>query len=884
MDRRIFLTWMGLSFFASTSLGAIASIIGQSKSSKSPAIAQTMAQIADSAMVFYIAPDGNDSWSGTQEIANSSGTDGPFATLQRARDEIRSLKRLQGGIQQPVTVLLRGGTYFLTEPLILKAEDSGTKDFPIIYRAYPEEQPIISGGQKITDWQQQGNLWRANLPSVASGEWYFRILRIGQKWATRARYPKLSSPDNPNSWLYLPNQLTSSQQGNFNSSVASVHNRGDRLEWGIDIPKSGQYRVWLRYSNNMKAYGVANMGERTTLQVGNNASVVLQDLPDTGSFKNFLWQPVAVINLQAGEQTLVWQNEKGGGLGLDAFCLTDDFDWNPANAIQIGKGNNPSQIKQPPSGKHLVIVHAETFSRAMAEDVTIIPQQKNYDRLTIAKEQFPNWQNWEGAEVEIFPFRGWVNAILPVTRVEPESNSIYIDSQHELKRGNRFCINNVREALNSPGEWYLDRNRGELLYRPVEFSFPDNVEAIAPKLEQLFLLQGDRANYVTNISLQGLTFTDTNYTLADDYYAPADAAIWLSGARQCSVENCNFIRLGGHAVRLEQSSQGNRIVKNTMSELGQGGVILLGNTATQPIDNLIAANDIRDCGKIYKHVAGVYVSTGSNNRIAHNYMRNLSRYGVALKSFARDRYSHNNIVEYNEIIDSNLETCDTGAIETLGQDKQASGNIIRFNFIRNVVGMGTSKEGKILSPHFTWGIYLDNFSSSTTVLGNIVVGTVLGGICIHGGKDNQVTDNIFINGREMQIRLQPRDKFMTGNTFSRNMVVYQNSKALLWYSYEDTWNSDRLNNCDYNLYWHTGSLNLQTAKDITPEGNFTQWQAAGFDRNSLIARPPLSSSIERNVDRINKEDFRLDGNSQVSEQLGLTPIPLEKIGIAGFET
>ena len=885
MDRRIFLTWMGLSFFASTSVAAIASIIDREDTSEqSPPMAQTTAQIPDSsAEVFYVAPNGNDNWSGALETVNSSGTDGPFATLQRARDAIRSLKRLQGGtLQKPVTVLLRGGTYFLTEPLTLKAEDSGTENFPITYTAYPGEQPIISGGQKITDWQQQGNFWTANLPQVQSGEWYFRLLRVGQKWANRARYPKLRSPDDPNSWLYIPNRPTSLEEGNFNSSVASVQNRGDKLEWRVNIPTSGQYRVWLRYSNNMQAYGVANMGGRTVLQAGNNAPVVLQDVPDTGSFQTFQWHPVATLDLRSGEQTLTWENIKGGGLGLDAFCLTDDFDWNPANAIQIGKGNNPSQIKQPRSGKHLVVIHAETFNKSTAEDLVIVPKQQNRDRIIVAEDKFPNWQNWENAEVEIFPTKGWVNAILPVNRVEPESNSIYVSSKQDLLAGNRFCVVNVREALNRPGEWCLDSSRGELVYFPIE-SDPNNVEVVAPKLDRLIEVRGDGLNRVTNISLQGLTFTDTNYNLTEDYYVPADAAIWLSATRQFTIENCNFVRLGGHAIRLEQSSQENRLVRNTMSELGQGGVLLLGNNATQPVNNLIAANDIQDCGKVYKHVAGVYVSTGSNNRIAHNSMRRLSRYGISLKSFSGDRYSHNNIVEYNEVIDSNLETSDTGAIETLGRDKQLSGNIIRYNFIRNVIGLGTNKQGKIISPYFNWGIYLDDYSSGTTVLGNVVIDTVLGGICVHGGKNNSISHNMFFNGSEMQIRLQPKDSFMTGNTFSRNIVVYNNPEALLWFCYDDEWQRDRLGNCDYNLYWHAGNLNLaNTNKKITPEGSFAQWQAAGLDRNSVVSQPPLSRFITANISQFNKQDFQLQQNSVVFQQLGLETIPVENIGIEGF--
>ena len=69
--------------------------------------------------VFYVAPNGNDAWSGKLPSPNRAKTDGPFATLQRARDVLREHKRGQGGtLDQPVTVFVRGGTYFLTAPLV----------------------------------------------------------------------------------------------------------------------------------------------------------------------------------------------------------------------------------------------------------------------------------------------------------------------------------------------------------------------------------------------------------------------------------------------------------------------------------------------------------------------------------------------------------------------------------------------------------------------------------------------------------------------------------------------------------------------------------------------------------------------------------------------
>lgn len=442
--------------------------------------------------------------------------------------------------------------------------------------------------------------------------------------------------------------------------------------------------------------------------------------------------------------------------------------------------------------------------------------------------------------------------------------------------------------MENPGEWCLDRKTGQLLYWPSK-SDSSGVEVIAPIIDRLIVLQGNAQSgkFVEHIHFSGLTLIDTDYTLTDNYYTPADAAIWLSAARRCVVEECNFINLGGYAVRLENRSHENEIFSNTMTNLGQGGVILVDEhsikgsenlpaISTQPFKNLIAANDIKDCGQVYKHVAGIYVTTGSENWIAYNRIQGTPRYGISLKSLGENYYSHKNIIEFNEILDTNLETHDTGAIETfeLKPNGQSSGNIIRFNAIRNVVGMTTTPDTRLLFPYNSWGIYLDNGSSGTSVYGNIVFGTAFGGAFINGGSNNTFENNVFWDGLKYQIIVQPVGSLpMSGNVFRKNIVGFANPNALVWYSWQG-WKRDILAECNFNIYWNTGGLDLEkTTSPITQEGNFAKWQSAGFDTNSIIDNP-LFINWE-------KGDFRLQPTSPALK-LGFAQIPLERIGPQGF--
>ncbi len=148
-------------------------------------IVMTFLATAAGAAELFVAVDGSDDWSGTLAAPNAAKSDGPFATLGRARDEARRLRATE-----PVEILVRGGTYFLEEPLVLEPEDSGTPEHPAVLAAYPGERPVLSGGRKITGWRQgPGELWQAELPEVRSGGWYFRQLFVDGRRRQRARWP-----------------------------------------------------------------------------------------------------------------------------------------------------------------------------------------------------------------------------------------------------------------------------------------------------------------------------------------------------------------------------------------------------------------------------------------------------------------------------------------------------------------------------------------------------------------------------------------------------------------------------------------------------------------------------------------------------------------------
>ena len=138
----------------------------------------------------YVAPSGNDAWSGSLPAPRADGTDGPFATLERARDALRKLRAGKPS-RGPVVVRLRGGTYRRAKPFVLHPEDSGTESSPVVYESSPGEKAILSGGRPIAGWRKgNGPLWTVELPDVKAREWVFRQLFVNGKRRERPRFPK----------------------------------------------------------------------------------------------------------------------------------------------------------------------------------------------------------------------------------------------------------------------------------------------------------------------------------------------------------------------------------------------------------------------------------------------------------------------------------------------------------------------------------------------------------------------------------------------------------------------------------------------------------------------------------------------------------------------
>lgn len=153
----------------------------------------------------WVSPTGDDNHPGTREMPLAS----PALALRNAR-ELRRLKdpTTAGGIR----IILRGGTYHLSTPLLVRPEDSGTEASPTTVQAAAGEVPVLSGGVVVTGWRKlerrltglsaeaQGNVLICDTPTFNGRPLEFRQLWIRGHKAVRAREPDTGTLERLTGW------------------------------------------------------------------------------------------------------------------------------------------------------------------------------------------------------------------------------------------------------------------------------------------------------------------------------------------------------------------------------------------------------------------------------------------------------------------------------------------------------------------------------------------------------------------------------------------------------------------------------------------------------------------------------------------------------------
>jgi hypothetical protein len=220
---------------------------------------------AAGAVEIHVAVDGNDAWSGAAARPGAGRTDGPVATIDRARDAARVL-RASGTPAGPVTILVGPGTFALPRTLALGPQDSGSPTAPLTIRGAGAGRTILTGGRPVTNFvERPGGVLEADLAAAGLKDARFRQLVFDGRRMPLARHPNFDAA-NPygGGWAYADGKRIPMYQDIPGESRRTFqYKEADARPW--TRPADGEVWVFPRYNwwNNIVRIASVDAASRT---------------------------------------------------------------------------------------------------------------------------------------------------------------------------------------------------------------------------------------------------------------------------------------------------------------------------------------------------------------------------------------------------------------------------------------------------------------------------------------------------------------------------------------------------------------------------------------------------------------------------------------------
>ncbi|MEN6642348.1 MAG: right-handed parallel beta-helix repeat-containing protein [Armatimonadia bacterium] len=378
----------------------------------------------------------------------------------------------------------------------------------------------------------------------------------------------------------------------------------------------------------------------------------------------------------------------------------------------------------------------------------------------------------------------------------------------------RYKVENIAQGLHTPGLWYLDREKGRVVYWPLPGERIEKCTFIAPVGTELIKVEGKPDQPVTNLTIRNLTLADTNVPWKSPGFGAAgisETALTVAHAKNCALDKLHLRNLGGNAIRMS-GGDANRIVGCHVEYVGASGIRASGDKQPGIGDNLVIAdNHVHHCGMVYNAALGISTGNIANCRIQRNLVHDLGYCGIVFGGDMQNPRAINGIIEDNHIYRVMTQLNDGGGIYV---SAQLDGTIIRNNLIHDIRGL--SGQG--------WGIYPDEQSRFLTITGNLVY-RCLGNIHCHMAHDIKIENNVLVNGDEYQVSLA-RSKDIS---FARNIFVCDGEPI---FSKAVTKVGEPVSASDRNLFF-----DVSGKKPSLGQVTWETWTAAGLDANSTFADP-----------------------------------------------
>ena len=286
--------------------------------------------------------------------------------------------------------------------------------------------------------------------------------------------------------------------------------------------------------------------------------------------------------------------------------------------------------------------------------------------------------------------------------------------------GVRKCVIwNVRQGMTQPGQWYLDRTEGKVVYWPLPGEDMKAVHAMAPTLESIFRIQGSRDKPVRDVTIRGMTCSVTNTPLVAGGFGAGKfaGALELIQGVNCRLLDLEINNVAGQGIKV-WNSQSSTIEGCHVHDTGACGLRFSGSC-------IVRNNHVHDIGRIYPSAIAIWCGgrEGQASRIEHNTVHDTPYTAIACGG-------EDHRIEHNRISRA-MQQLHDGAGIYISMCKRI---VLRGNYVHDIVDTGE---------YGASAYYLDEQAEDCLVEGNLSL-RVARPSHNHMAHGNTLRGNVFV--------------------------------------------------------------------------------------------------------------------------------------------